>query len=85
MSSDEKVPQVIMDPKDFEEIKKRLDELEKKVENTNAELFQIAGKKVGRDIGILYGLVIGLILTYILPTIIGIVNYLIKIKIFGGR
>ncbi|ADG12944.1 tetrahydromethanopterin S-methyltransferase subunit MtrG [Methanocaldococcus infernus] len=82
MSNDEKIPQVMMDPKDFEEIKKRLDELEKKVENTNAELFQIAGKKVGRDIGILYGLVIGIILSYILPALIKIVELLsIKVQV----
>lgn len=47
MSEDEKLPQVIMDPADYEALKKRLDELEKKVENTNAELFQLAGKKLG--------------------------------------
>ncbi len=74
--TDEKVPQVIMDPKDFEKLKKRLYELEKKVENTNAELFQLAGKKVGRDIGILYGLVIGIILSYILPTLVKIIEIL---------
>ncbi|WP_423792841.1 tetrahydromethanopterin S-methyltransferase subunit MtrG [Methanocaldococcus indicus] len=80
--SDEKVPQVIMDPNDYERLKKRLDELEKKVENTNAELFQMAGKKVGRDIGILYGLVIGIILSYILPFIVKLIQVLsIKITV----
>ena len=74
MAEDEKLPQVIMDPADYEALKKRLDELEQKIENTNAELFQLAGKKVGRDIGILYGLVIGLILSYILPALIKIIQ-----------
>ena len=76
MAEDEKLPQVIMDPADYEALKKRLDELEQKIENTNAELFQLAGKKVGRDIGILYGLVIGIILSYILPVLIGIIKLL---------
>jgi tetrahydromethanopterin S-methyltransferase subunit G len=74
MAEDEKLPQVIMDPADYEALKKKLDELEQKIENTNAELFQLAGKKVGRDIGILYGLVIGLILSYILPALIKIIQ-----------
>lgn len=30
MSEDEKLPQVIMDPADYEALKKRLDELEKR-------------------------------------------------------
>ena len=74
MAEDEKLPQVIMDPADYEALKKKLDELEQKIENTNAELFKLAGKKVGRDIGILYGLVIGLILSYILPALIKIIQ-----------
>ena len=74
MAEDEKLPQVIMDPADYEALKKRLDELEQKIENTNAELFQLAGKKVRRDIGILYGLVIGIILSYILPALIKIIQ-----------
>ena len=74
MAEDEKLPQVIMDPADYEALKKKLDELEQKIENTNAELFQLAGKKVGRDIGILYGLVIGMILSYILPALIKIIQ-----------
>ncbi|ADC69985.1 tetrahydromethanopterin S-methyltransferase, subunit G [Methanocaldococcus sp. FS406-22] len=82
MAEDEKLPQVIMDPADYEALKKRLDELEQKIENTNAELFQLAGKKVGRDIGILYGLVIGIILSYILPALIKIIQILsLKITI----
>ncbi|WP_457612949.1 tetrahydromethanopterin S-methyltransferase subunit MtrG [Methanocaldococcus sp.] len=82
MADDEKLPQVIMDPADYEALKKRLDELERKVENTNAELFQMAGKKVGRDVGILYGLVIGIILSYILPALVKIIQILtLKITI----
>ncbi|AEH06919.1 tetrahydromethanopterin S-methyltransferase subunit MtrG [Methanothermococcus okinawensis] len=82
MGEDEKtpVPQVIMDPKDYEALMQRLDELETKVENTNAEVYQTAGRKVGRDTGILYGLTIGLILYNIFPLIIKLIDYLSMLK-----
>ena len=55
------IPTVVTPTKDFKRLMEKLDELEEKVENTNAEIFQRAGKKVGRDVGIVYGLVLGMI------------------------
>lgn len=71
----------ILTPKDeFNKIMKKLDELEEKVENTNAEVFQRAGKKVGRDIGIAYGLIIGTILSIILPNLLKVMEFIIKMS-----
>jgi len=58
----EKVPDVIVDPSDYQEVLKKLDLIEEKVEFTHSEMQQKIGKKMGRDIGILYGLCIGLLI-----------------------
>ncbi|XRP96309.1 tetrahydromethanopterin S-methyltransferase subunit MtrG [Methanocaldococcus sp. 16A] len=79
MSDD--VPTVITPTKEFKRLMEKLDELEEKVENTNAEIFQRAGKKVGRDLGIAYGLIIGTIISIVLPYIIKVMNYMMNITI----
>ena len=58
----EKVPEVIVDPSDYQEILKKLDLIEEKVEFTHSEMQQKIGTKMGRDVGILYGLCIGLMI-----------------------
>jgi len=58
----EKVPEVIVDPSDYQEVLKKLDLIEEKVEFTHSEMQQKIGKKIGRDVGILYGLCIGLLI-----------------------
>lgn len=58
----EKVPEVIVDPTDYQEVLKKLDLIEEKVEFTHSEMQQKIGTKMGRDIGILYGLCIGLLI-----------------------
>jgi tetrahydromethanopterin S-methyltransferase subunit G len=57
-----KIPAVIVDPDDFNEVLRRLNEIDEKVEFVNSEIAQRIGKKVGRDIGILYGAVAGIIM-----------------------
>ncbi len=61
----EKVPEVIVDPSDYQEVLKKLDLVEGKVEFTHSEMQQKIGTKMGRDIGILYGLCIGLMIVVI--------------------
>ncbi|MCD4799497.1 MAG: tetrahydromethanopterin S-methyltransferase subunit G [Methanosarcinales archaeon] len=61
----EKVPEVIVDPSDYQEVLKKLDLVEEKVEFTHSEMQQKIGTKMGRDIGILYGLCIGLMIVVI--------------------
>jgi len=56
------VPSVVVDPVDFNEVIKRLDLIDEKVEFVNSEIAQRIGKKVGRDIGILYGAVVGMLM-----------------------
>ncbi|XRO74904.1 tetrahydromethanopterin S-methyltransferase subunit MtrG [Methanocaldococcus sp. 28A] len=73
------IPTVITPKEDFKRLMEKLDELEEKVENTNAEIFQRAGKKVGRDVGIAYGLIIGTIISIILPYLIKVMNYMMNI------
>lgn len=58
----ENIPAVVVDPDDFNEVLKRLNEIDEKVEFVNSEIAQRIGKKVGRDIGILYGAVAGIIM-----------------------
>ncbi|ENN96453.1 tetrahydromethanopterin S-methyltransferase subunit G [Methanocaldococcus villosus KIN24-T80] len=72
---------VLTPSKEFKELMKKLDELEEKVENTNAEIFQRAGKKVGRDIGILYGLVLGIIIFSVIPYLLKFILYLTKVTV----
>ena len=64
----EKVPTVIVNPDDYKEIVLKLNEIEEKIEFTNAEIHQRYGKKLGRDIGILYGVTTALtiIVVYLL-------------------
>ncbi|MBC2698521.1 MAG: tetrahydromethanopterin S-methyltransferase subunit G [ANME-2 cluster archaeon] len=61
----EKVPEVIVDPSDYQEVLKKLDLVEEKVEFTHSEMQQKIGTKMGRDIGTLYGLCIGLMIVVI--------------------
>ena len=71
---------LLLPTKDFKRLMEKLDELEEKVENTNAEIFQRAGKKVGRDVGIAYGLIIGTILSVVLPNLISTMQLIIKMS-----
>ena len=57
-----KAPAAFVEPSEFNEVMKRLDKIDEKIEFVNSEVAQRIGKKVGRDIGILYGGVIGLLL-----------------------
>ncbi|MCD1296189.1 tetrahydromethanopterin S-methyltransferase subunit G [Methanocella sp. CWC-04] len=50
---------VYVDPKDYSAIMKRVDGVEEKVEFVNAEIQQIEGKRLGREVGILYGFLFG--------------------------
>jgi tetrahydromethanopterin S-methyltransferase subunit G len=61
----EKVPDVIVNSFDYQEVIKKLDLIDKKVEFTHSEMQQKIGKKLGRDVGVLYGLCIGLIIVMI--------------------
>ena len=62
MSDGNSVPSVVVDPTDFNEVIRRLDLIDEKVEFVNSEIAQRIGKKVGRDIGILYGAVVGILM-----------------------
>jgi tetrahydromethanopterin S-methyltransferase subunit G len=66
------VASVIVDPADFNEVIKRLDLIDEKVEFVNSEIAQRIGKKVGRDIGILYGAVVGILMFLIYISIASI-------------
>lgn len=59
---DGKAPAAFVEPSEFNEVMKRLDTIDEKIEFVNSEIAQRIGTKVGRDIGILYGGVIGLLL-----------------------
>ncbi|HIH86556.1 MAG TPA: tetrahydromethanopterin S-methyltransferase subunit G [Methanosarcinales archaeon] len=56
------VPEVIVDPTDYQEVIKKLDHIDEKIEFTNSEIQQRIGKRLGRDIGILYGICVALII-----------------------
>jgi len=60
--SDGRIPSVVVDPADFNEVIRRLDVIDEKVEFVNSEIAQRIGKKIGRDIGILYGAVLGILM-----------------------
>lgn len=66
---DGKAPAAFVEPGEFNEVMKRLDKIDEKIEFVNSEVAQRIGKKVGRDIGILYGGVIGLLL-FLLYTVV---------------
>lgn len=56
------IPAVVVDSDDFDEILKKLNDIDEKIEFVNSEITQKIGKKVGRDIGILYGAVAGILM-----------------------
>ena len=62
---EEKVPVVIVDPAEYKELLQKLNDIEEKIEFTNAEIHQRYGKKIGRDIGILYGIVTALMIVVV--------------------
>lgn len=64
-----KAPAAFVEPGEFNEVMKRLDKIDEKIEFVNSEVAQRIGKKVGRDIGILYGGVIGLLIFLIYSSI----------------
>ncbi|MDD2613331.1 MAG: tetrahydromethanopterin S-methyltransferase subunit G [Methanosarcina sp.] len=64
-----KAPAAFVEPGEFNEVMKRLDKIDEKIEFVNSEVAQRIGKKVGRDIGILYGGVIGLLLFLIYSSV----------------
>ena len=67
------VPHVVVDRADYNEVLKRLDDIDEKVEFVNSEIYQRIGKKVGRDIGILYGITAGIVITLAYAILTGIV------------
>jgi len=56
------IPSVVVDPADFNDVIKKLNLIDEKIEFVNSEIAQRIGKKVGRDIGILYGAVVGILM-----------------------
>ncbi|TQD23960.1 tetrahydromethanopterin S-methyltransferase subunit MtrG [Methanolobus vulcani] len=58
----DRVPSVVTNPEDFQEVLEKLNMIDEKIEFVNSEVAQRIGKKVGRDIGILYGAVVGIIM-----------------------
>ncbi len=67
------VPHVVVDRADYNEVLKRLDGIDEKVEFVNSEIYQRIGKKVGRDIGILYGITTGIVIVLAYAILTGIV------------
>ncbi|NOQ32967.1 MAG: tetrahydromethanopterin S-methyltransferase subunit G [Methanosarcinales archaeon] len=67
------VPHVVVDRADYNEVLKRLDDIDEKVEFVNSEIYQRIGKKVGRDIGILYGIAAGIVIVLAYAILTGIV------------
>lgn len=76
MSEQDRVPSVVVDPADFNEVLDKLNKIDEKVEFVNSEVAQRIGKKVGRDIGMLYGAVVGIIIflmyAFLLAPVLGI-------------
>ncbi len=60
--AEKSIPEIIVDPIDYQEVIKKLDLIDEKIEFTNSEMQQRLGKRLGRDIGILYGICIGLLI-----------------------
>ncbi|TGC10962.1 tetrahydromethanopterin S-methyltransferase subunit MtrG [Methanolobus halotolerans] len=58
----DRIPSVVVDPEDFNQVLDKLNTIDEKIEFVNSEVAQRIGKKVGRDIGILYGAVAGIII-----------------------
>jgi len=67
------VPHVVVDKAEYNEVLKRLDDIDEKVEFVNSEIYQRIGKKVGRDIGILYGIAAGIVIVLAYAILTGIV------------
>ena len=63
------IPAAAVDPVEFSAVQKRLDAIEEKVEFTNSEIQQNAGRTLGREVGILYGFLFG-VLIYVAYSII---------------
>jgi tetrahydromethanopterin S-methyltransferase subunit G len=53
------IPAAAVDPVEFSNVQKRIDGIEEKVEFVNAEIQQVSGKQLGREVGILYGFLFG--------------------------
>jgi tetrahydromethanopterin S-methyltransferase subunit G len=68
------IPDIIVDPADYQEVIKKLDHIDEKIEFTHSEIQQRIGKRLGRDIGILYGICVALII---------IVMYLLIVTTLG--
>ena len=68
------IPEIIVDPADYQEVIKKLDHIDEKIEFTNSEIQQRIGIRLGRDIGILYGICVALII---------IVMYLLIVTTLG--
>lgn len=64
MSEEEEnsIPQVMVSNEEFDNITKKLDNIEEKVEYSLGEYYQRLGQQTGRDVGILYGIILGLII-----------------------
>jgi len=56
------IPAASVDPAEFSAVQKRLDEIENKVEFTNAEIQQSEGRTLGREVGLLYGFLFGVLI-----------------------
>jgi tetrahydromethanopterin S-methyltransferase subunit G len=53
------IPAAAVDPVEFSAVQKKIDGIEEKVEFVNAEIQQVSGKQLGREVGILYGFLFG--------------------------
>ncbi len=61
----DKVPIVIVDQEDYKGLLQKLNDIEEKIEFTNAEIHQRYGKNLGRDVGILYGICTALMIVVV--------------------
>jgi len=68
------IPTVIAPSKEFKKLQDKLDKIEERVENTNAEIIQRVGKKAGRDVGIVYGFVIGFTVLMVLGKLLPVLQ-----------